>query len=46
MSEPELRRQLSALVRAGLVKWEDGIVEAVPVGAESDRQATLFGAIQ
>jgi hypothetical protein len=36
--EVSLKRQLSALVRAGLVTWVDGVVDYVPVAEER----TLF----
>jgi hypothetical protein len=43
--EHALRVELSALVRAGLVTWSDGVVCYVPTRAAvvEDRQGSLFG---
>jgi hypothetical protein len=43
--EHALRVELSALVRAGLVTWSEGVVCYVPTRAAvvEDRQGSLFG---
>ena len=41
-TEQELRRQLSALVRAGLVTWSEGVIEAVAIAEQPDQQRELF----
>lgn len=41
-TEHLLKVQLSALVRAGLVTWTNGVIEAVPVAVEAERQKGLW----